>query len=154
MQLMLFASIAHATDCSSLLCKKPSVGTVKKMYGTKKPSVGTVKKMYGTMASLWKLFYYSPKKAEALKIVQSVLNLPELKVVKPSETRWLSHERCVRAILQELPALIIALHKLYEDCGDAEAYGIALVLSSYSWPLSYFYHQCLIFLPDSIKEGN
>ena len=66
-------------------------------------SVGMIKQMFGTMASLWKLFYYSPKKMETLKHVQSVLSLPELKVVKLSDTRWLSHERCVRAILKELP---------------------------------------------------
>ena len=57
-----------------------------------------MKKMFGTMGSIWKLFFYSPKKAENLKEVQSVLKLPELKIVKPSDTRWLSHERCVRAI--------------------------------------------------------
>ena len=81
-------------------------------------------KMFGTMASLWKLFYYSPKKANTLKDVQSVLSLPELKVVKPSTTRWLSHEQCVRAIHKELPALIITLHKLNKDSGDAEACGL------------------------------
>ena len=46
-------------------------------------SVATVKKMFGTMASLWKLFYYSQKKAEALKDVQSVLSIQEPKLVKP-----------------------------------------------------------------------
>ena len=50
-------------------------------------SVGTIKKMFGTMTTLWKMFYYSPKKAEALKNVQSVLGLPELKILKPSDTR-------------------------------------------------------------------
>ena len=49
-------------------------------------SVRAVKRMFGTISNLWKLFYYSPKKAEALKHVQSALSLPELKVVKPSET--------------------------------------------------------------------
>ena len=88
--------------------------------------------MFGTMTTLWKMFYYSPKKAEALKIVQSVLGLPELKILKPSDTRWLSHERCVQAIRKELPALICTLHQLYNDSGDTEAYGLALVLSSYS----------------------
>ena len=38
----------------------------------------------------------------------------------------------MRAILKELPAPIITLNKLYEESGDAEAYGLALVLSSYS----------------------
>ena len=61
-------------------------------------SVPEVNKMFGTMGNIWKLFFYSPKKAESLKEVQSVLKLPELKIVKPSDTRWLSHERCVRAI--------------------------------------------------------
>lgn len=95
-------------------------------------SVIAIKKLFGTMANLWKFFYYSSKKAEALKEVQSVLNMPELKVLKPSDTRWLSHERCLRAILKELPALITTLNQLYETSGDAEAYGLALVLSSFS----------------------
>ena len=80
-------------------------------------SIAPVKKMFGTMGNLWKLFYYSLKKAEALKEVQSVLKLPELKIVKPSHTRWLSHERCVRAIRKELPALIVTLQQLYHRVG-------------------------------------
>lgn len=88
-------------------------------------SVPEVKKMFGTMGNIWKLFFYSPKKAESLKEVQSVLKLPELKIVKPSDTRWLSHERCVRAIYRELPALFITLQQLYETSGDAEAYGLS-----------------------------
>ena len=70
--------------------------------------------MFGVMANLWKLFFYSPKKAEELKEVQSVLGLPELKIVKPSSTRWLSHECCMKAIRKELPALILTLQDLYE----------------------------------------
>ena len=38
----------------------------------------------------------------------------------------------MKAIRKELPALIITVHKLYDDSGDAEAYGLALTLSSYS----------------------
>ena len=102
-------------------------------------SIAPVKKMFGAMGNLWKLFYYSPKKAEALKEVQSVLKLPELKIVKPSHTRWLSHERCVRAIRKELPALIVTLQQLYEVSGDAEAYGLAMVLSSFSGVATIFF---------------
>ena len=101
-------------------------------------SVAPIKKMFGTMESLWKLFYYSPKKAEALKDVQCVLNMPELKIVKPSDTRCLSHERCLRAIRKELASLIINLDNLYEESGDAEAYGLSLVLSSFSGIASVF----------------
>ena len=68
----------------------------------------------------------------------SVLSLPELKVVKPSSTRWLSHERCLHAIRKDLPALIVTLQQLYQTSGDAEAYGISLVLSSFSGVASIF----------------
>ena len=94
-------------------------------------SVGAIKRMFGTMTSWWKLFHYSPKKAETLKHVQSVLSLPELKIVKPSDTRWLSHERCIQAIVKELSALVVTLNHIYDECGDAEAYGLSLALSSY-----------------------
>ena len=61
-------------------------------------SITVINKMFGTMMNLWKLFYYLPKKAEAVKVVQAVLCLPELKVVKPSRMRWLSHEQCLPTI--------------------------------------------------------
>ena len=38
----------------------------------------------------------------------------------------------MQVIRKELPALIITLHKLYDDSGDTEAYGLALASSSYS----------------------
>ncbi len=72
-------------------------------------SIPLIQRMFGMMANLWKLFFYSPKKAEKLKEVQAVLNLPELKIVKPSSTRWLSHERCLSTIRKELPSLILIL---------------------------------------------
>ena len=72
------------------------------------------------LLSLWKLFYYSPQAAEKLKQVQSVLNLPELKVIKPSSTRWLSHERCIRAIRKELPAIILLETNLTEKLKRVE----------------------------------
>jgi hypothetical protein len=95
-------------------------------------SVNEIKMMFGTMGSLWKLFYHSPKNAETLTAVQAVLSFPELKVVKPSETRWLSHERCVQATRKELPALIVTLQQLYETSGDAEAYGLVSLLARVS----------------------
>ena len=95
-------------------------------------AVGTIRRMLGAMTNIWKLFYYSPKKAEALKHIQSLLCMPELKVVKPSDTRLLSHECCMHAIRKELPAFIITLHKLYDDSGDVETYGLALAWSSCS----------------------
>ena len=60
--------------------------------------------------------------------MQSVLQLPELKVAKPSDTRWLS------------------LQLLYEVSGDAEAYGLAMVLSSFSGAATIFLLQSVLDL--------
>ena len=48
-----------------------------------------IKHVYTTLTSLWKFFHYSPKRTERLKEIQCVINLPELKMIKPSDTRWL-----------------------------------------------------------------
>ena len=61
--------------------------------------------------------------------------------MKPSDTRWLSHEHCVKAIHKELPPLLQTLSQLYESSGDAEADGIYVLLASVngvssSYPLS------------------
>lgn len=95
-------------------------------------NITVINKIFTMMGNLWKLFFYSPKKAEALKEVQSALKLPQLKVVKPSSTRWLSHERCMRAISRELPAIIITLQQLHETTGDAEAFGLCTLLASFT----------------------
>ena len=88
------------------------------------------KDVFGTMTSIWKLFYYSLRKAEELEGIQAVLCFLKLKIVKPSDTRWLSHERCVKAICKDLPSLLQTLSQLYELFEDAEAYCIYSLLAS------------------------
>ena len=46
--------------------------------------------------------------------VQAVLNTPEIKVTKPSDTRWLARERCVRCVRQCLPALVCTFEEIHE----------------------------------------
>ena len=46
-------------------------------------STQAVKHVYITLTSLWK---YSPKWAKFLREVKLVLGMPELKIVKPSDT--------------------------------------------------------------------
>ena len=94
-----------------------------------------VKRVFGTLLTVWKTFHYSPKKAEKLADIQAV---PELKMQKPSETRWLARERCVRAVRLSLPALVVTFENIYEECGDAEAYGIAKLLSTYKFVACLF----------------
>ena len=62
---------------------------------------------------LWKFFHCSPKRAESLKEIQKVLDLPELKIVKPSVTRWLAHKHCVKAVKAGHSSIVLALEKIY-----------------------------------------
>ena len=73
-----------------------------------------VKHVYTTLMTLWKFFHYSPKYAESLKEIQKVLDLPELKIVKPSDTRWLAHERCVKAVKASYSSIVLAVENIYE----------------------------------------
>ena len=67
------------------------------------------------------VFHYSPKRAESLKKVQKVLDLPELKIVKPSDTRWLAHERCVQAVKASYSTVVAFLDHIYTDTHEPEA---------------------------------
>ena len=83
-----------------------------------------IEHVYVTLTTLWTLFYYSLKCAQSLKEVQKVLDFPELKIVKPSDTRWLAHERCVRAVKDSYSAIITALDHIYSKSHEPEALGI------------------------------
>ena len=54
-------------------------------------------------------------KSDNLKEEQRVLNLPEQKIVKPSDTRWLAHKRCVKAVKENYAAIVIILENIYKQ---------------------------------------
>ena len=90
-----------------------------------------VKRALGTLLTIWKAFHYSPKIAEKLAEIQAELQAPEIKMQKPSDTRWLARERAIRAVRQSLPALVSTFEEIYDETGDAEAHGIATLLTKY-----------------------
>ena len=49
-----------------------------------------------------------------------------LKLVCPSSTRWLSHEKCFVRILEVYPATLMTLANLYEERDEPEALGILM----------------------------
>ena len=53
------------------------------------------------------------------------LDLPELKIIKPSDTRWLAHERCVKAVKASYCAIVNSLNNIYELTHEPEALGIS-----------------------------
>ena len=53
------------------------------------------KRMFGTFLTMWKIF---SQEVEKLAEIRSALGSPKLKIQKPSDTRWLARERCVRCV--------------------------------------------------------
>ena len=72
-----------------------------------------------------------PKRAESLKEIQKVLDLPEVKIVKPSDTCWLAHERCVKAVKASYSSIVLTLENIYETSHEPEAFGLSKALSSH-----------------------
>ena len=112
-----------------------------------------IKRVIGTLMTIWKTFHYSPKKAEKLAEIQDVLDTPKLKVLKPSDTRWLARERCVQAVRRTLPSLVTTFDTIYMDNGDAEAYGLAKLLCTYKF-VACLYMLCDILHSVAILQGS
>ena len=91
-----------------------------------------IKHVYTRLTSLWKYFHYSTKRAQSLKEIQNVLELPELKVIKPSDTHWLAHERCVKAVKANYEALVVTLDSNYQNIHEPEALGLYQALCKFT----------------------
>ena len=82
--------------------------------------------------TLWKFFHYSPKRAGSLKEIQKVVDLPELRIMKPSDTRWLVHELCFKAVKASYRLIVLAHENIYETSHESENLGLSKALSSHS----------------------
>ena len=93
----------------------------------------SLKKVFATLMSVWKIFHYSHKKLSALKEMQALINHPQLKMIKPSNTRWLAHDRSVKAIRCSMRPLIDTLEHIHEDTGEPEAIGMLRSMKTYNF---------------------
>ena len=73
----------------------------------------------------------SSKNVQSLKEIQKVLDLPELKIVRPSDTCWLAHERCVKALKASYSSIVFALENIYQTSIEPEAFVPSRALSSH-----------------------
>ena len=55
-----------------------------------------------------------------------------MKVIKPSDTRWLAHERCVKAVKVSYTALVVTLDSNYQNFHAPEALGLYKALSKFT----------------------
>ena len=68
----------------------------------------------------------------SLKEIQKFLKLPEMKVIKPSDTRWLSHQMCVKAVKANYNALMLTLSNNYQNFDEPKALCLHKILSQFS----------------------
>ena len=53
-------------------------------------------------------------------MIKQVLDLPKLKIAKPSDTHLLTHERCVKAVKASYGALVTALNDIHDNTHEPE----------------------------------
>ena len=106
--------LPHAlfSHCGCHVLRLPSVQAANATPG--------IKHVYTILVTLWKSFHYSPKCVESLKEIEKVLDLPELKFVKQSDTRWLAQERYVKAVKASYNLIVLALENIYETSHEPE----------------------------------
>ena len=114
----------HAPHSVFVHCHKLQLACVQSANRTE-----GIKHVYITLTTLWKFFHHSPKRCQNLKEIQKVLDIPELKIVKPSDTRWLSHEKCVSTVKKCYGAIVSALETIYQESHEPEALGLSKILS-------------------------
>lgn len=102
-------------------------------------SVPEMKKIFGLMGIYLEVFLLFSKESQALKDVQAAIRVPELRVVKRSDTHWLLHECYMQAIQKGLPAIITTFQQLCETSGDAEAFGLGALLAGFTGVTSVFF---------------
>ena len=64
-----------------------------------------------------------------LKQVQEVLSIPQLKIARAVDTRWLSHKSVISTLLKTLPAVLVYLYQQE----DPTAIGLYKVMATYSF---------------------
>ena len=91
-----------------------------------------IKHVYTTLTISGSTFITLLKRAESLKEIQHVLNLTEMIVIKLPGTRWLAHERYVKAVKVSYTALVVTLGSNYQNFHAPEALGLCKVLSKFT----------------------
>ena len=87
------------------------------------------KKFKNYLLSLYNFFHNSPVRSARLKQVQEVLSIPQLKIARAVDTRWLSHKSVISTLLKTLPAVLVYLYQQE----DPTAIGLYKVMATYSF---------------------
>ena len=96
-------------------------------------------------------FAHSAKRLGEYKQFQSFTNTEPHKILKPSQTRWLSMEQCVRRLLEQWPALELYFQKSAEKDRLVTSQNIYAALTN---PIIKLYFQFLSFVLPKFANFN
>ena len=86
---------------------------------------------------------------QLLKEIQNVLDLSELKIMKPLDTRWHSLELCVTAVKASYSSIVHPLENIYVISHEPEALGLSKALSSHSTMAAMY---LLDYIPSQVEK--
>ena len=94
--------------------------------------------------TLRQLFYFnenSSVRGSGLKALQELLETPALKLKKPLDTCWLSHDNTCQTLKEVLTAVIASLEREAAERGYALAVGLSRVVQHYNF-IATLYMMC------------
>ena len=94
--------------------------------------------------TLRQLFYFyenSSVRSSGLRALEELLQTPALKLKKPLDTHWLSHDNACQTLKKVLPAVIASLECEAEERGEALAVGLSRVVQRYNF-IATLYMMC------------
>ena len=91
-----------------------------------------------TLRQLFNFYENSSVRLSGLKAIEQIFELPELKLKKAADTRWLSHDNACKTLVRVLPAVIASLEREAAERGDALAVGLSRVVKHYKFVASLY----------------
>ncbi|XP_041377598.1 zinc finger protein 862-like [Gigantopelta aegis] len=92
-----------------------------------------LKNFKATLLQLWKFYSNSSVRMAGLEEIQKVLNDPHLRLVRAIDTRWLSHEAAVKALLLCLKSVYTSLDREASERHDCQAEGLLHFTTKYNF---------------------
>jgi len=93
-----------------------------------------------TLKSLFNFINRSSIRLSRFNDIQALLNHPQLKLVQPGDTRWLSYFRCITAVIRCYEPLLLTLAHIMNERSEAspDAFGLLSILQDESTTFTLF----------------
>ena len=127
---------SRQTNLTTIHCVAHRLALAAGQAGEKVPYLCTTFKP--TLRQLFNFYQNSSVRMSGLKAIEQVLQLPELKLKKAADTRWLSHDNACKTLVRVLPAVIASLEREVIERGDALAVGLSRVVKHYNFVASLY----------------